>query len=145
MKTACILNIVTALTLTSVLHAGDPAMCGGTRPGGKSHEAQPAVESKSSVQRSAEEVVAQVAPERQSDILILLNEATEDRLLKIDGIATTRASAIIAARPIGAITDLVGIKGIGLTTLKRILDHDPSSVAPAAQADLPAAEVQSKG
>jgi len=87
----------------------------------------PVAKGKSAVQRSAEELVAQLAPDRQSDLLILLNEATPERLLSINGIATTRAAAIIKARPISSLADLVSVKGIGVTTLNRILAHDPNA------------------
>lgn len=146
MKSSSILTLVTLSLLAHGLHAADPAMCGGSRhslPDGNSPA--PAAQGKSAVQRSAEEVVAQLAPERQSDLLILLNEATEDRLLQIDGIASTRAAAIVAARPIGSITELIEVKGIGLTTLKRILAHNPAAAVPPAQEPSPSAAMNAKG
>ena len=105
---------------------GAPAMCGtpAIAPGVQASVAK----GKSAVERSAEEMVAQLAPERQSDLLILLNEATQERLLAINGIAATRAAAIIKARPISSLADLVSVKGIGVTTLTRILSHDPNAV-----------------
>ena len=133
MKPVTTFTIVTAFALASGLYAGDPAMCGaaGTAKATPIHADQPSG-GKSSVQRSAEEFAAQLAPERQSDLLILLNEADEARLLTIDGIAATRVAAIIAARPIGSLSELVAIKGIGLTTFKRILAHDQHTIESAA-------------
>jgi DNA uptake protein ComE-like DNA-binding protein len=119
--------LMTTLTLvlaSATLHAGAPAMCG-TVPGASVNA--DAAKGKSAVQRSAEEMVAQLAPERQSDLLILLNEATQERLLTISGIAATRATAIINARPITSLSELVGVKGIGVTTLSRILAFDPNT------------------
>jgi DNA uptake protein ComE-like DNA-binding protein len=136
-------TVITACALASGLYAGDPAMCGApagakTSSGTSAHPS----DGKSSVQRSAEECAAQLAPERQSDLLILLNEANEARLLTIDGVASTRAAAIMAARPIGSLTDLVGIKGIGLTTFKRILAHDPAAIESASVEAPPGSEAQ---
>jgi DNA uptake protein ComE-like DNA-binding protein len=119
-----LLTVVSLALASASLHAGAPAMCG-TVPGAA--EVADAAKSKSAVQRSAEEMVAQLAPERQSDLLILLNEATQERLLTISGIAATRATAIINARPITSLSELVGVKGIGVTTLSRILAFDPNA------------------
>lgn len=125
MKLNHILTAVALLTaLGTNLIAGAPAMCGAAPTSGE-NPAPPV--GKSSVQKSADALVAQLAPERQSDLLILLNEATEDRLVAIKGIAPTRAAAIIHARPISSLSELVGLKGIGLTTLSRILAYDPNA------------------
>jgi DNA uptake protein ComE-like DNA-binding protein len=126
MKMKHILTLTLSMGLFGVnLLAGDAAMCGGASPASNG-TVQP--KGKSAVQRSAEELVARVAPERQSDLLILLNEATEDGLLKINGVAATKAAAIVKARPIGSLSDLVEVKGIGVTTLARILSYDPNAV-----------------
>lgn len=126
MKTTCLHSALAVLGLAITTQAAEPVMCG--KPASAdafSVNGLPATSGKSAVQRTAEEMVAQLPPERQSDLLILLNEASEDRLLAIAGIAKTRATAIVLARPISSLSDLVGVKGIGVSTLSRILAHDP--------------------
>jgi DNA uptake protein ComE-like DNA-binding protein len=84
---------------------------------------------KAVLRRNAEEMVLRVAPERQSELLMLLNEADEERLLSLQGIAKGRAAAILDARPFSALGELVEVKGIGLATFARILAADPNPPA----------------
>jgi DNA uptake protein ComE-like DNA-binding protein len=120
--------------LASQSLAVDPAMCGA--PSAAAPASAPTKE-KSSVQRNAEELVSQLAPEQQSELLILLNEASEEGLLEIKGIAASKANAIIQARPIQSLSGLVDVKGIGVTTLARILSHDPAETSSKSSSEEP--------
>lgn len=60
--------------------------------------------------------ISAVCNENQIDV----NSASAEELDKLSGIGTTKAQAIIQARPFSSLDDLINVKGIGEVTLANI-------------------------
>ncbi|MBL9117016.1 MAG: helix-hairpin-helix domain-containing protein [Verrucomicrobiaceae bacterium] len=54
-------------------------------------------------------------------LLSLLNEGTEKQLESLPGLGDTRAKALIKARPLKEVTDLLGVEGVGEGTFMDIV------------------------
>ena len=76
----------------------------------------------------AEAAVAQIPPQHRASLLALLNGGTPDDLMKIRGIAESRARAIISSRPIFELEELVELRGFGLATLAQVLAYGEESL-----------------
>lgn len=79
--------------------------------------------------RTPSEADYDLTPRQEDKLLDLLNRGTARDLTGINGIATTRAEAIIKARPFQKIQEITRVPGVGKATFSRILEYGKSLTA----------------
>lgn len=86
-------------------------------------ERSPSPEQGASSRSPILEMIDELTPQERSALLYLLNHGTEEDLIAIDGIAETRARAILSSRPIFELSDLMLLRGFGPALFAKVIAH----------------------
>ena len=73
------------------------------------------------VSGKAQEAADSLTAAQKKSLMSLLNEGTEKQLESLPGLGDTRAKALIKARPLKEVTDLLGVEGVGEGTFLDII------------------------
>ena len=80
-------------------------------------------ENQSSKAKQVERLLRCIDSTQENVLLEFLNCRTLEDLLSMDGVARTRAAAIVEARPLHDLRQLADIKGIGIGAITKIVKH----------------------
>ncbi len=72
--------------------------------------------------------ISATPPQERLSLLVLLNRGSENELMKIPGVAKSKARIIIQSRPIFELSELLLLKGFGPQTVSHVLAHGQGGV-----------------